>query len=124
MFIEDSSSADTAAYLLWGHIISRSRYNPKFSQIEDRVVQEWKSHGSAFLQSWAQGLSELDKSGAGIKLTVEYKHKNYLRPNQRLKNDTLTYIISSEEINSAGQNPEILYNQINKKLTQSINKKP
>ncbi len=119
-FTADSANPDTAEYMLWGHFISRSRYNPKFVSVSQRHIQEWVSCGVSFLETWSPVFPELKEAGAGIKITVEYKYKKYLRSNERLKKGTLTFILLPEEITGSGSNLKEIYNHVLKRLSNKV----
>jgi hypothetical protein len=114
-FAGDSSQTDSNSCLLEGHFISTSRFNPKFTSDLQRHVTEWKTYGRSFCNSWASTLPEFEEAGTGIRIMVEYKSKNYLRPNDRLRKGVLSYLIEAQEIKAAGGNSQTLFNGILKK---------
>ncbi len=91
---------------------SRGRYNTKFTTYRERKVSEWEQNGKKFLNAWILPLQSLKDKEIGIKLLVQYKHKNYLRPNRKLVRGSLPIIILPTDLKKTGANPEKLYKLI------------
>jgi hypothetical protein len=115
-FWPDTLTPDTGDYVLSGFFVSRSRYNPKFLSEPERHAEEWKSYGLSFLKEWKYTFQELREAETGIRISVSYKYKNYLRPNERLKEGVLTFSIPVDDLNSHGDNIDYLYQTVLKRL--------
>jgi hypothetical protein len=97
-FVISDSTRDSNGTHLHCEFLSRSRYNLHYRSKTWSRIQEWKNHGLDFLTVWQYALPALTTEGISLYLQVGYKHKNYLRPETKLKSSFFSYRIKASDI--------------------------
>ena len=85
-------------------IRSRSRYNSKFDSPAYIVTKEWKKNGAEAFKVWEPILTKISDASMKLELQVEYRHRNYLRPDDKMKTEVAAYFFSHEDLKQITQN--------------------
>ncbi len=92
----DSSGENIKPGLIEIRFESADRYNPKYDSPGEMLAQEWKKNGKSLLMNWQNPLRFIGQNDYALSIVVLVKGKNYLRPNQEMKNVELKFQIPPE----------------------------
>ncbi len=111
-FLSESLATVQNSVFLLAVYESRSRYNPKYQSVSERHFTEWQKYGRLVGNELAIIYPRLIQDSVFLKIAVTVKIKNYLRPNQTLKPDTLRFNLDAEYLRMVSHNPDSAFAMI------------